>query len=169
MLVVAFGVTVYGCSKNAANNTANQNMATTSTVSTNATASPAPSGEIVKKEEISKTNDETQTGKNVIAVETLTTDYEKSQDDVRKKYDGKEISVRGFASIPPTITDDSDGSGLISITVKKDLLKDVKCWFSKADAEEFKKIKGDQFITVKGIFDGELFPELKFCKLVKIE
>lgn len=45
----------------------------------------------------------------------------------------------------------------------------VSSWFSKDQAEQFAKIKAGQYITVKGIFNGEAGAELKFCKLVKIE
>ena len=166
LIVAVFGATLFGCSGNTPNNT------TITTTVPASTPSPSPPIETTVEEKSSNKSDntdKTQTGKNVIAVESLTSEYEKSKENVQKKYDGKEITVRGFASIPATITADGDGSGLLGITVKGDLLKDVKCWFSKAEAEEFKKIKGDQFVTVKGIFDGELFPELKFCKLIKIE
>jgi len=47
--------------------------------------------------------------------------------------------------------------------------RQVACWFSKDQAEQFSKIKGGQYITVKGIFNGEAGADLKFCKLVKIE
>ena len=43
------------------------------------------------------------------------------------------------------------------------------CWFSKDHAEQFSKLKGWQYITVKGVFNGEVGAELKFCKLVGIE
>jgi len=45
----------------------------------------------------------------------------------------------------------------------------VICWFSREQATEFSKIKGDQYLTVRGIFNGERGVELKFCKLVKVE
>jgi hypothetical protein len=43
------------------------------------------------------------------------------------------------------------------------------CWFSKDQAEQFSKIKGGQYVTLKGIFNGEAGVDLKFCKLAKID
>ena len=75
---------------------------------------------------------------------TLAEEYERSSAVVRSKYDGKEIIVRGYvliaATMPPSGND---------------------------QAEQFSRIKGRQYITVKGIFNGEAGVELKFCKLVK--
>jgi hypothetical protein len=45
----------------------------------------------------------------------------------------------------------------------------VACWFSKDQAEQFSKVTAGQFITVKGVFNGETGADLKFCKLVKNE
>ena len=49
------------------------------------------------------------------------------------------------------------------------LTRQVACWFSKDQADQFSKIKGGQYITVKGIFNGEAGAELRFCRLVTIE
>ena len=40
---------------------------------------------------------------------------------------------------------------------------------NKEQTAEFSKIKGGQYMTVKGIFNGEARADLKFCKLVKVE
>ena len=45
----------------------------------------------------------------------------------------------------------------------------VACWFSKDQSEQFSQVRGNQYLTVKGVFNGEADAELKFCKLVGIE
>ena len=100
----------------------------------------------------------------------LSEEYEKSTAAVRSKYDGKEIIVRGYAMIAPTMPRPGDDQGSVLLEEKaRKPARQVACWFSKDQAEEFSKIKGGQNITVKGIFNGEAGADLKFCKLVKIE
>lgn len=60
--------------------------------------------------------------------------------------------------------------GLITVEEKDgDGVSQILCWFSQKEAAEFSRVRGDQYVTVKGVFNGELGTELKFCKLVKIE
>ncbi|HVF46553.1 MAG TPA: hypothetical protein VNA17_03205 [Pyrinomonadaceae bacterium] len=35
--------------------------------------------------------------------------------------------------------------------------------------QAFSKIKGGQYVTVRGVFSGEIGATLKFCNLVEIE
>ena len=106
-----------------------------------------------------------------ISVRTLAEEYERSSTDVRTKYDGKEITVRGYtaeAAIMPQPDDDDQGLVLLEEKDRKPA-QQVACWFSRDQAEQFSTIKSGQFITVKGIFNGEAGADLRFCKLVKIE
>ena len=106
-----------------------------------------------------------------ISVRTLAEEYQQSSTDVRTKYDGKEITVRGYtaeAAIIPQPGDDDQGLVLLEEDDRK-AAQQVACWFSKDQAEQFSTIKSGQFITVKGIFNGEAGADLRFCKLVKIE
>jgi hypothetical protein len=105
-----------------------------------------------------------------LSVAALGEEYEKSTADVRRKYDGKEIVVRGYAPIPATSLGPSADQGSVFLEEKGSIhVRQLACWFSKDQASEFSKIKGSQYVTVKGIFNGEAGAELKFCKLVKIE
>jgi hypothetical protein len=110
-------------------------------------------------------------GKSVpISAGALSEEYERSSAAVRSKYDGKEIIVKGYAMIAATIPRSGDDQGSLLLKEKEDKrARSVACWFSKDQAEQFSKIKGEQYITVKGIFNGEAGVNLKFCKLVKIE
>lgn len=103
-----------------------------------------------------------------ISVRTLAEEYERSSASVRSKYDGKEIIVSGYAVIAPTLPN-GDDQGSVQLEEKDQRAGKVVCWFSKDQAEQFSKLKGWQYITVKGVFNGEVGAELKFCKLVGIE
>lgn len=106
-----------------------------------------------------------------ISVRSLAEEYERSSTDVRTRYDGKEITVRGCtaeAAIMPQPGDDDQGLVLLEEKDRKPV-QQVACWFSKDQAEQFSTIKSGQFITVKGIFNGEAGADLRFCKLVKTE
>jgi tRNA_anti-like len=110
-------------------------------------------------------------GKSVpMSAGVLSEEYERSSAAVRSKYDGKEIIVRGYAVIAATMPQPGDDQGSVLLEEKeREPPRRVACWFSKDRAEQFSKIKGGQYITVKGIFNGEIGPELEFCKLVKVE
>jgi putative nucleic acid binding protein len=100
----------------------------------------------------------------------LSEDYEKSSAEVRRKYDGKEIVVMGYTAATPTLPQPGEDQGFVFLTEKGRSFKlQVTCWFSRDQAGEFSKVKADQYLTVKGVFNGEAGPELRFCKLVKIK
>jgi hypothetical protein len=100
----------------------------------------------------------------------LAREYQESTTDVRRKYDGKEITVKGLAMITPMMPPADSDQGLVFLDEKEaNPPRRVSCWFSNDQAEHFSKIKGGQLITVKGIFNGEAGAELKFCKLVKFD
>lgn len=105
-----------------------------------------------------------------VSAGNLTEEYERSSAGVRSKYDGKEITVRGYALFAAKMPQPGDDQGSVSLEEKgRDPVRQVTCWFSREQAGEFSKINGGQYVTVKGIFNGEAGAELKFCKLVKIE
>jgi hypothetical protein len=101
---------------------------------------------------------------------SLAGEYERSSASVRSKYDGKEITVRGYTLTAATLPHEGHDQGSVWLEEKGgNVSRQVACWFSKDQTEQFSKIKGAQYITVKGIFNGEAGAELKFCKLVKVE
>jgi hypothetical protein len=105
-----------------------------------------------------------------VSVGNLTREYEQSSASVRRKYDGKEITVRGYTLIGAKLPGPADDQG--SVLLEEDGREPgryVTCWFSKEQAAEFSKVSGAQYLTVKGIFNGEVGAELKFCKLIKVE
>jgi len=105
-----------------------------------------------------------------VSARSLAEEYERSSAAVRRKYDGKEILVRGYTVIPATMPQSAADQG--SVWLEEGDLRPqprVACWFSKDQAEQFSLVKGGQLVTVKGVFNGEAGAELKFCKLVKIE
>lgn len=63
-----------------------------------------------------------------------------------------------------------DNQGLVLLEEKdRKPVQQVACWFSQDQADQFSTIKSGQFITVKGIFNGEAGADLRFCKLGKFE
>lgn len=100
----------------------------------------------------------------------LTNQYEKSNTNVRTMYNGKEIRVRGYAKNKAKLPAAGEHEGLIQLEEKGGASRrQVNCWFTKSDAGEFEQVKGEQYLTVRGVFNGEISTELKFCKLVKVE
>ena len=105
-----------------------------------------------------------------VSAGALSEEYDRSSAVVRGKYDGKEIIVRGYIATPVTMPKPGDDQGSVFLREKgHELEQQVTCWFSKDQTVEFSKIRGDQYITVKGVFNGEAGAELKFCKLVTTE
>lgn len=100
----------------------------------------------------------------------LAIQYKQSKERARSKYDGKEITVRGYVMTEAVMPGNNEYEGLIMLEDKDgNGASQILCWFSREEAEEFSIITGRQYVTVKGIFNGERGTELKFCKLVEIE
>jgi hypothetical protein len=105
-----------------------------------------------------------------VSAGTLSEEYQRSSAAARSRYDGKEIIVRGYTLVGATLPLPGADQGSVSLEEKgRDSGSQVTCWFSKEQAAEFSQIKGRQFITVKGVFNGEAGADLKFCKLVTVE
>ena len=105
-----------------------------------------------------------------VSARTLADDYERSRTSVRSKYDGREIVVKGYTATGATMPKPGDDQGSVLLEEKERAsARRIACWFSKDQAEQFSKIKAGDYITVKGIFNGEAGADLKFCKLVKVE
>lgn len=100
----------------------------------------------------------------------LSDEYQESRAAVRTRYDGKEITVRGYT--PTVATMPRSGADQGSVLLQEEgryRIRQVTCWFSNEQTGEFSKIKGGDYLTVKGVFTGEAGAELRFCKLVKVE
>jgi hypothetical protein len=105
---------------------------------------------------------------NVLSAAELAKQSDESKDSVNQ-YIGREITVRGYILITPTVTDPTYG-GLSTLGDKDDLsAKKVSRWFEAQDVETFKALPGKQYITVKGVFKGDFSAELRPCKLVRAE
>ena len=104
-----------------------------------------------------------------LSVEDLSAEYMRSKADTRWKYDGKEITVRGFAALNALMPGDGEYEGLIRLEEKQNSASQILCWFGHNEADKFAKVRGESYITVRGVFTGERGTELRFCKLVKVE
>jgi len=105
-----------------------------------------------------------------VSAGTLTRDYQQSAAAARRKYDGKELTVKGLAQMAAMMPPPGEEQGVVFLEENTaNPPRRVACWFSKEQTEQFRKVISGQSITVSGIFNGEAGAELKFCKLVKIE
>jgi len=105
-----------------------------------------------------------------LPVTVLVSEYEASRTEARRKYDGHEILVRGYSASPPVMPRNGADQGSLLLEEKDtEQPRQVSCWFSSNQGEHFSKVKGGEYLTVKGVFNGEVGVELKFCKLVKID
>jgi len=105
-----------------------------------------------------------------VSAGVLTKEYQESTTDARRKYDGREITIKGLTAMSALMPPPGGEQGLVFLEENgANPARRVACWFSKDQAERFSTIKAGQYITVKGIFNGEAGAELKFCKLVKNE
>jgi hypothetical protein len=79
-----------------------------------------------------------------------------------------EISVRGYILSAPSVT---GSTGLTFLYEKEgEYSTKVSCWFEGgADASQFTKLKGMQYITVRGTLEPDQGSDLKKCKLVSNE
>ena len=97
-------------------------------------------------------------------------EYQQSSNWVRQKYDGKEISVRGFVMSAIVLPADAAQQGIVWLKESEsETSGKVGCWFSNQQAAEFSKINRGQHLIIKGVFNGEAGVDLKFCRLVKVE
>jgi len=105
-----------------------------------------------------------------VSARSLADDYERMSAAVGGKYDGREMTVKGYTAMGATMPKPGDDQGSVLLEEKERAsARRIACWFSKDQAEQFSKIKAGDYITVKGIFNGEARADLKFCKLVKVE
>lgn len=104
-----------------------------------------------------------------VSAGTLSDEYARSSVAVRKKYDGKEIIVWGYTEQLPTMPQSGADQGLVFLVEKEQSTSKVICWFSREQAPGFSKIKAGQYLTVRGVFNGERGVELKFCRLIRVD
>lgn len=103
-------------------------------------------------------------------VGALLNEYEKSKDATVAKYTGKTLTVVGYSGVPPIMPTGTDDIGVLTIREKDgDLMKMLGCQFKAPDKAEFSRIKGDQTVVIRGVFDDDMSTTLKSCKLVSIE
>jgi len=102
-----------------------------------------------------------------ISAETLAEKYRISVGAARREFDGKELLVEGYVIKAVDRPMNDEAEGLILLGSEKKVNTQVQCWFTRYEAAEFRSIGPGSSIAVKGVFNGEAGPVLKFCKLVK--
>ena len=105
-----------------------------------------------------------------VSAGALLREYQQSSSWVRQKYDGKEIRVRGLVMSAIVLPGDTAEQGTVWLKESgSETSGKVGCWFSNQQAAEFSKISSGQYLTIRGVFNGEAGVDLKFCRLVKVE
>lgn len=116
------------------------------------------------------TNSSNTVAEKPVPVGALMTEYDKSKEATKAKYTGKTLTVRGYASVAPTMPTGADDAGILSLMEKGgDMTKMLVCQFTAADKAEFSRVKGGETVIVRGVFSDDMSTALKSCKLVDIE
>lgn len=102
-----------------------------------------------------------------IAAETLRDKYSISAEAARLEFDGDDLLVEGYVLNFVSLPKYDNGEGMVLLGSEKVATQGVQCWFTRYESSEFAGLAPGTFITVKGTFNGEAGPALKFCKLVK--
>jgi hypothetical protein len=88
------------------------------------------------------------------------------------QYNGQQFTVRGYAVSSPTKSSSGD-KGLLMLYSAENILDSstvsLACWYDNREHENFSKIKGRQFVIVKGVFDGTSLAKLNDCQLISVE
>lgn len=105
-----------------------------------------------------------------MAFGTLASEFKSSDTATRDKYKGKNLTIKGYAAIAPLMPTGADDAGIMSISEKGgDLLYMLSCQFTAAEKAEFSQVKGNQMVTVTGVYDDDLSMRLKSCRLLSAE
>lgn len=111
----------------------------------------------------------TKKEESAMPVGTFMSEYSKSKEATKAKYEGKPLTVTGFALTAPLMPNGSDDTGVLGLMEKGgDMTLVLTCFFSQADSAQFKEIYGNQTVIVKGVFDDSISTALKQCKVVEI-
>ena len=103
-------------------------------------------------------------------VGALLGEYKQSKDATVKKYTGKTLVVKGYTSIAPIMPKGADDTGILTLGEKGgDQSLYLTCQFKQADQAGFEKIKGEQTVSVTGVFDDSISTALKDCRVVKVD
>lgn len=105
-----------------------------------------------------------------LAFGTLATEFKQSKEATRDKYKGKNLTVKGYAGIAPIMPTGADDAGILTLGEKGgDMMYMLTCQFTAAEKTEFSRVKGDQMVTVTGVFDDDLAMKLKSCRILNVE
>ena len=105
-----------------------------------------------------------------MAFGTLASEFKSSSAATRDKYKGKNLTIKGYAGIAPIMPTGASDAGILSISEKGgDLSLMLSCQFTAAEKAEFSRVKGDQTVTVTGVYDDDLSMRLKSCRILNVE
>ena len=102
-----------------------------------------------------------------INAQSLAEKYNVSVEAARREFDGKELLLEGYVLNSIAVPKDDGGEGMVLLGSERSGAQGVQCWFTRYQATEFSGLERGSLIKVKGLFNGEAGPALKFCKLVQ--
>ena len=108
-----------------------------------------------------------QSPRPTLPIEEVTKALRNSTPNAPSKYNDKDITVRGYIYAEPNMDGFGNVAGTIGLT-KKGGGDGISCNFGEKDRAEFSKIKGLQYVTVKGVFHDPN-EDLNPCTLVNLE
>ncbi len=101
-----------------------------------------------------------------LGVEVLTKGFKDSKDDLKAKYQGKEVTVSGFVDRKAYMISETSG-GAMMLVGSGESKDTIRCSFDSKDSAVFLAMVPHSPRTVKGIVDVGSEVELKFCKFVE--
>ena len=116
------------------------------------------------------TNSAKPTGAQPLPVGALMNEYTKSKEATVAKYNGKNLTVVGYATTAPIMPTGADDAGILVIMERGgDMMKTLTCSFQAADKADFEGITADQQVVINGIFADDISTRLTSCKRIKTE
>lgn len=129
-----------------------------------ASAYPSVKNDDKSKNSDSNSDADSALPEGVLSVSQFNKDYGKGADR------SLEVSVKGYILSAPSAPSDSGSSGLTFLYEKEgDYSTKISCWFESENAPPFVKLKGMQYITIKGTLEANGSSDLRNCKLVSAE
>lgn len=121
----------------------------------------------------SNVGNQSGTTNSVVDAETIRRDYQKSKDDAIKKYNGKEMTIKGKVYSISTF-EGSSAAGTMVVNIADNFDGEMEhsvyliCDVAKGDYDGFKQVKEKDEITIKGfLFVDDRMIEVKTCKNMK--
>lgn len=104
-----------------------------------------------------------------IPVGAFMSEYSRSKEAARTKYEGKGLNIRGYVLSAPLMPNSPDATGVLVLSEKGgDMALILTCYFKESDKAAFAELNVPSTVVVSGTFDDSISTALKPCRLVEI-